>query len=59
MSIFDKKKNGNMGFHGNKIGDMVPNLRVIHVLWTFQMEQNGKFLNNLKYDYWKLHKKVV
>ena len=41
-----------------KIGDMVPNLPVKNVLLTFQMEQNGTFLDNFKYDYWILHKKL-
>ena len=47
-----------MGFYGNQIGDMVPILLVKNVLLTFQMEQNGTFLDNLKYDYWILHKKL-
>ena len=47
-----------MGFHGNQIGDMVPDLPVKTVLLTFQMEQNGTFLDNFKYDYWILHKKL-
>ena len=41
-----------MGFHGNQIGDMVPILLAKDVLLTFQMEQNGTFLDNFKYDYW-------
>ena len=43
---------GNIGFHGKQIGDMVPILLVKNVLLTFQMEQNGMFLDNFKYDYW-------
>ena len=58
MSIFDNNY-GNMGFHGNQIEDMVPILLVKNVLLTFQMEQNGTFLDNFKYDYWILHKKLV
>ena len=58
MSIFDKNY-GNMGFHGNQIGDMVAILMVKNVLLTFQMELNGTFLNNSKYDYWILHKTLV
>ena len=46
----------NIGFHGNQIGDMVPILLVKNVLLTFQMEQNGTFLDNFKYDYWILQK---
>ena len=51
----------NMSFHGNQIGDigLVPILLVENVLLTFQMEQNGTFLDNSKYDYWILHKKLV
>ena len=30
-----------------------------NILLTFQMEQNGTFLENSKYDYWILHKKLV
>ena len=40
-----------MSFHGNQIGDMV--------LLTFQMEQNGTFWDNSKYDDWILHKKLI
>ena len=58
MSIFDKNY-GNMGSHGNQIGDTVPILLVKNVLSTFQMEQNGPFLHNFKYNYWILHKKLV
>ena len=58
MSILIKKY-GNMGFHGNQIGDIVPILLVKNILLTFQMEQNGTFLDNFKYDYWILHKKLV
>ena len=58
MSIFDQNY-GNMSFHGNQIGDMVPILLVKNVLATFQMDQNGTFLGNFKYDYWILHKKLV
>ena len=39
-----------MGFHGNQIKNL---------LLTFQMEQSGTFLDNFKYDYWILHKKLV
>ena len=35
-----------MGFHGNQIGDMVPILLSKNILLTFQMEQNGTFLDN-------------
>ena len=48
-----------MGFHGNQIGDMVPILLAKNVLLTFQMEQNGTFLDNFKYDHWILHRKLV
>ena len=58
VSIF-VKNNGNMGFHGNQIGDMVPNLLVKNVPLTFQFEQDGTSLDNSKYDYWILHKKLV
>ena len=44
-----------MGFHSNQIGDMVPILLVKNVL----LEQNGTFLDNFKYDYWILHKKLI
>ena len=47
-----------MGFHGNQIADMVPILLAKDVLLTFQMEQNGTFLDDFKYDYWILHKKI-
>ena len=30
-----------------------------NVLLTFQMEQNGTFLENSKYDHWILHKKLI
>ena len=30
-----------------------------NVLLTFQMEQNGMFLENSKYDYLTLHKQLV
>ena len=49
----------NMSFHGNQIGDIVPILLVENDLLTFQMEQNGTFLDNSKYDCWILHKKLV
>ena len=55
MSIFDKSY-GNIGFHGNQIGDMVPILLVKNGLL---MELNGTFPDNSKYDYWILHKKLV
>ena len=45
MSSFDQDY-GNMSFHGNQIGDMVPILLVENVLLTFQMEQNGTFLDD-------------
>ena len=48
-----------MSFHGNQIEDMVPILRVKNVLLIFKMEQNGTFLDNYKYDYWILGKKLV
>ena len=48
-----------MSLHGNQIGDMVPILLVKNVPLTFQMEQNGTFLDNSKYDYWFLHTKIV
>ena len=38
---------------------MVPILLVKNILLTFQIEQNGMFLGNFKYDYWILHKKLV
>ena len=41
-----------MNFHGNQIGDMVQILLVKNFLLTFQM-------NNSKYDYWILQKKIV
>ena len=45
----------NMSFHGNQRRDIVPILLVKNVLLTFQMEQNGTFLDNSKYNYWVLH----
>ena len=48
-----------MSFHGNQIGDMVPILLVKNILLTFRIEQNGTFLDNSRYDYWILHKKIV
>ena len=48
----------NMSFHGNQILDILAILVLIKVLLTFQMEQNGTFLENSKYDYWILHKKL-
>ena len=56
-SIFDKNY-GNMGFYGNQNRRYGTNLPVKTVLLTFQMEQNGTFLDNFKYDYWILHKKL-
>ena len=47
-----------MRFHVNQIVDMVPILLVKDVLLTFQMEQNGTFLDKSKYDYWILHTKI-
>ena len=38
---------------------MVPILLVKNVLLTFQIEQNGTFLDNFKNDYWILHQKLV
>ena len=35
------------------------NFTAKNILLTFQMEQNGTFLENSKYDYWILHKKLV
>ena len=32
---------------------------VKNILLTFQMEQNRMFLDDFKYDYWILHKKLV
>ena len=48
-----------MSFHGNQIGAMEAILLLKNVLLTFQMEQNGTFLDNSKYDYWILHTKLV
>ena len=48
-----------MDFNSNQIGDMIPILLVKNFLLTFQMEQNGMFLDNFEYDYWILHKKIV
>ena len=50
MSIFDKNY-GNMSFHGNQIGQMVPILLVKNVLLTFRMEQNRTFLDDFKYEH--------
>ena len=58
MSIFETNY-GNLGFHGNQIGDMVPILLMKNSLLTFQMEQNGMFLDTFKNDYWILHKILV
>ena len=49
----------NISFHGNQKEAMLPILLVKNVLLTFQMEQNGTFLDNSKYDFWILHKKLV
>ena len=35
------------------------NFTAKNVLLIFQIEQNGTFLYNFKYDYWILHKKLV
>ena len=48
-----------MSFHGNQIGDIVRISLLKNILLTFQKEQNGTFLENSKYDYWILHKKLV
>ena len=48
-----------MSFRCNQTGGIVPILLVENILLTFQMEQNGMFLDNFKYDYWILHKKIV
>ena len=53
LSIFDKD-HGNVSFHGKKLGDMVPILLIKNVLLTFQIEQNGTFLDNFKDDYCEL-----
>ena len=34
------------------------NFTAENILLTFQMEQNGMFLENYKYDYWILHTKL-
>ena len=48
-----------MGFHINQIADMLPILLVKNVLLTFQMEENRTVLDDFKYDYWILHKKLA
>ena len=48
-----------MSFHGNQMGDVVPFFTGKNVLLTFQMEQNGTFWDNSKYDYLILHTKLV
>ena len=58
MPTFDKELM-NMSFHGNQIGDIVAILLLKAFLLTFQMEQNETFLENSKYDYWILHKKLI
>ena len=35
------------------------NFTAKNILLTFQMEQNGTFLQNSKYDNWVLHKELV
>ena len=35
------------------------NFTAKHILLTFQIEQNGTFLDNSKYDNWILHKKLI
>ena len=44
-----------MRFHGNQIRDYSSSFTAKNI----QMEQNGTFLENSKYDYWILHKKLV
>ena len=58
VSIFDKDCL-NMSFHGNQIGSKVAILLLKNIPLTFQMEQNGMFLENSKYKIWILHKKLV
>ena len=40
-------------------GRLCSNLTVKNILLTFQMEQNGTFLEYSKYNHWILHKKLV
>ena len=47
VSIFDINY-GNMGFHGNQIGDMVPILLAKKVLLTFQWNKMKRFWMILK-----------
>ena len=49
----------NMTFYGNQIDDIVVNFTAKNVLLTFQMEQNGTFLENFEYDLEILHKKLL
>ena len=49
----------NMSFHGNQVGYIVAIFLLKNILLTFQLEQNGTFLENSEYDYWILHKKLV
>ena len=52
------KDHKNMSFHGNKMEIYSSNFPAKNVLLTFQMEQNGMFLENSKYDHLILHKKL-
>ena len=49
----------NLSFHGNQRGGIVAISLLKNILLTFQMEPNGTFWVNSKYDYWLLHKKLV
>ena len=49
----------NMIFVGNQIGYILVVLTTKIVLLTFQIEQNEILLENLKYHYSILHKKLV
>ena len=49
----------NKSFHGNQIGDILAILLLKTFFLTFQIDQNGTFLDNFKYDYWILHEKLV
>ena len=59
LPIFNKDY-VNMSVHGNQIGDIIySNFTTENVLSKFQMEQNGKFPENIRNDYWIQHKKLV
>ena len=49
----------NMSFNGIPKRKYSSNFTAKNILLTFQMEQNGTFLENSKYDFGILHKTLV